>query len=403
MGILNIFTGKSFAEMEKRGDRYTADREYGLAIQAYEKALLKLEKTAPADEEQKNRLVQKLTDVKAALAGQHLENGKALIAADVLDEAEELLSLAAGLTRDSGLLSEIEKGRAEIRQKMKQASPIELPAMPDPEVEPYIHSEEEHFSAIISSLPPEESSAYQNYGDHFKTGYVALHNGDFETAAEKFELAMDEHRDEKSFIPLEMATAKSNLGRQDEALTLLETFIGHHPGSTRAYTLMCDILWERGAFEKVYDLLNACIPEIADSVPIAVLRGETFFRQKKFEAAIALYKKVLDEKGWDEQVARFLAKVHEVSGAVSEARKIYQMILGKCQGCGRRPDPYILQRYAETSFAAGDYSTRILEVYLDLTKKDPENRKHYFKKISDIYIHMGNEKEAKRFLRFAEA
>ncbi len=60
-----------------------------------------------------------------------------------------------------------------------------------------------------------------------------------------------------------------------------------------------------------------------------------------------------------------------------------------------------MQRYAETSFAAGDYSTGILDICLNLTKTDPDNQKHYFKKISKIYSHTGNEKEAERFLNFA--
>jgi hypothetical protein len=49
----------------------------------------------------------------------------------------------------------------------------------------------------------------------------------------------------------------------------------------------------------------------------------------------------------------------------------------------------------------GDYSTGILEIYLNLTKTDPENQKHYFQKISEIYSHQGNQKEAKRFSGFA--
>lgn len=402
MGILNVFKGKSPEEIEKKGDRYSENREYGLAILEYEKALLKLEKKPPSDTSQKKALEEKMAAAKESLARQHFENAGELMAEGVADEAEELLTLAGGLTKDSGLLSEIERGLAEIRQKMKQASRVDLPAMPDPETEAYIHSEEEHFSAIISSLPPEESSAYRNYGDHFKTGYVALHNGDFETAAEKFVLAMDENSDEKSYIPLELATARINLGRHDEALSLLEAFISDHPESTRAYTLMCEILWERGAFEKVHDLLSTCRPEMTNSIPMKVLQGETFFLQKKFDQAVALYHQVLEAQGWDEQIARFLAKTYEVSGSNKAAREIYQTILGKCQGCGRRPDPYILQRYAETSFADGDYSTRILEIYLDLTKKDVENRGHYFRKISEIYSHMGNDKEAKRFAGFAE-
>ncbi len=270
------------------------------------------------------------------------------------------------------------------------------------EAKEFIHSEDEYFGAIVNSLPSEENKAYQGYGDNFKTGYVALHNGDFETAAEKLSLAMDENPDEKSLIPLELATAKTNLGLLDEALALLDSFIMKHPGSTRAYTLICEILWEREAFDRAQKLLCECVPEISGSVPIKILKGETFFHQKKFDEAVEIYNKVLDEQGWDEHISRFLAKTYEASGSNEAARDVYCEILGKCQGCGKRPDPYIMLRYAETSFAVGDYSTGILEIYLNLSKTDTDNRKHYFKKISEIYSRQGNEKEAKRFSGFIE-
>ena len=37
-----------------------------------------------------------------------------------------------------------------------------------------------------------------------------------------------------------------------------------------------------------------------------------------------------------------------------------------------------MQRYAENSFALGDYSKGILEIYLNLAKTDSQNQKHYF-------------------------
>ncbi len=136
-------------------------------------------------------------------------------------------------------------------------------------------------------------------------------------------------------------------------------------------------------------------------VPIKILQGETCFHQKKFDEAVSIYLKVLENKGWDENIARFLAKTYEAMGSNEEARAVYGEIMSKCQGCGKRSDPYIMQRYAETGFAAGDYSTGILEIYLNLAKTDPGNQKHYFNKISMIYSHQGNQKESKRFLEFA--
>jgi len=347
-------------------------------------------------------LAEKVINAKEALARLHVINGENLISAGVFDEAEEIFDLASVLTEDKELALKIENRLKEIKGKSRSAEEVEIISVnKEDEEEEFIHTEDEHFNAIISSLSPEENKVYQNYGDNFKAGYVALHNGNFITADEKLSLALDENQNDKSFIPIELATAKINLAMYDDALKLLESFIVHHPASTRAYTLICEILWERGAFDHAQNLLSSCLPEISESVPVMILKGETCFYQKKFDEAVSTYLGVIEKKGWNEHIARFLAKTYEALELKKEARSVYGEIMGKCQGCGKRPDPYIMQRYAENSFALGDYSQGILEIYLNLAKADLENQKHYFQKISEIYSHQGNQKEAERFLEFA--
>jgi tetratricopeptide (TPR) repeat protein len=402
MGFLKIFSGRSPEELERKGDKYAENLEYGLAIIDYEKALGKLDNKSSGDPNYRIKLAEKVINAKEALARLHVSNGEDLISAGVFDEAEELFDLAAELTEDKELALKIENRLKEIKEKSRGAEEVEMISVNrEDEEEEFIHTEDEHFSAIISALSPEENKVYQSYGDNFKAGYVALHNGDFKTADEKLSLALNENQNDKSFIPIELATAKINLGRHDDALELLEGFIANHPVKTRAYTLICEILWERGDFDQAQNLLSSCMPEISESVPVMILKGETCFYQKKFDEAVSIYLGVIEKDGWDEHIARFLAKTYEALGLKEEAMSVYGEIMGKCQGCGKRPDPYIMQRYAENSFAVGDYSTGILEIYLNLTKTDPENQKHYFQKISEIYSHQGNQKEAKRFSGFA--
>jgi len=44
-----------------------------------------------------------------------------------------------------------------------------------------------------------------------------------------------------------------------------------------------------------------------------------------------------------------------------------------------------------------------LEIYFDLIKEDPDNRRDYYDKVSRIYTLQGNKKEARRYLAMAEA
>ncbi len=401
MVFLKIFSGRSPEGFEKKGDTYAEKMEYGLAIIEYEKGLGKLDDRSSGDKNYRTKLAEKVVSAKEALARLHIRNGEDLVSASVFDEAEDLFDLAAGLTEDKELALKIENRLKEIRKKSRGTENIEMiPLNSQDEEGEFIHTEDEHFTAIISTLSPEENKVYQSYGNNFKAGYVALHNGNFKTADEKLSLALNENQN-NSFVPIELATAKINLGRYDDALRLLKGFILHFPASTRAYTLICEILWERRDFDQAQNFLLSCLPEISESVPVMILKGETCFYQKKFDEAVSIYLGVIEKNGWDEHIARFLAKTYEALGLKEEARSVYGEIMGKCQGCGKRPDPYIMQRYAENSFALGDYSTRVLEMFLNLTKTDPENQKHYFQKISTIYSHLGNHKESQRFLEFA--
>jgi hypothetical protein len=42
---------------------------------------------------------------------------------------------------------------------------------------------DEYFAALCGTLPADVQKAYRRYGDNFKTGYLALNQGDFVVAA----------------------------------------------------------------------------------------------------------------------------------------------------------------------------------------------------------------------------
>ena len=202
MGFLKIFSGRTPEELVRKGDKYAENLEYGLAIIEYEKAIGKSNNKSSGEPDYRKKLIEKVMNVKEALARLHVSNGEDLISAGVFDEAEELFDLASGLTEDKELALKIENRLKEIKEKSRGAEEVEIISVnKEDEEEEFIHTEDEHFNAIISSLPPEENKDYQSYGDNFKAGYVALHNGDFKTAAEKLSLALNENQNDKKFYP----------------------------------------------------------------------------------------------------------------------------------------------------------------------------------------------------------
>jgi tetratricopeptide (TPR) repeat protein len=406
MGILKIFSGKDPEEYEQKGDVYFQGQQYGLAKIEYESALGKLERKSPGNIDFRARLEQKIGRTKEALAVQHKQTGEELISAALYEEAEEILRLAKELTEDAGLKAQIEQRLKDVREHPdnKEVDDIPHAELQEPGVQEPGHQVkgDDYFGILCGSLPEEIQKAYYSYGDAFRAGYIALNQGNFELAAAKLSQAMEENPLPHSLIPLEMATAYLNLSQHDAARSLLEGFIKEHPDSVQAYYLLCEILWEMGEFDETHNLLDACPAELGDTLPIQLLRGETLFKAGRYEDAESLYLDYLRSYDWDENIARSLARTYEALGENGSACELYAEILGECRSCGARVDPFIKQRYADLCFDSGDYSTRILELYLSLVHEDPGNKTHYYRKISRIYSSLGHEEEADRYRAFAD-
>lgn len=271
----------------------------------------------------------------------------------------------------------------------------------EPEVEepPFqeAHSDEEYFEALCNALEEHEKADYLSYPDNFKAGFIALNRGDFDTAVILLGEAVRAYPFGANYITLELATAHLNRGDNETARSLLERFLAEYPESLRAYYLMCEILWEAHAFENAHRLLSTCPPSLAELLPTKMLTGETFMRAGQFEQAADFFQGLLADFGWDSQIAQALSGAYEALGRNAEARNLYGKIIGTCTGCGVRVDPLVKQRYAETSFATGDQSIKILELYLELVHEDPANRQGYYRRISRIYALQGNDHESRRF------
>ncbi len=150
-------------------------------------------------------------------------------------------------------------------------------------------------------------------------------------------------------------------------------------------------------------MLLAGLPEaLQQTLAWHLLRGETMLRAGKTDQADAFYVDFLGAHGWNEQIARGLARVREAAGELEKARDLYGEILGQCRSCGARTDPYIKRKYADLSVLTGRNTTKVLELYFSLVREDPIHVPDYYRKISEIYEGQGNKVEARRFRLLAE-
>jgi tetratricopeptide (TPR) repeat protein len=406
MAWFNLFSGPTAEKREQKGDALGAAGLWGAAKLEYEHALRKGEATAGQDRDWRGRIERKIAGAKEALAQEHQRNAVQLAEIGEFKEALELVALALELTADDALKATLAQQHRDI-ETVRAAEPRQTPSAPEAEwlaeeENPGYQSPDEQFSALCGMLPDPVRRAYLGYGADFKTGYLALNNGDFETAARYLTRALDTRNAVDSYIPLELATACLQLNRPEQARQLLETLLDHHPDALPAYQILCEIYWEQGAFDRA-DALLASIPgELAASLAVFLLKGETLFQAGHLDAAKTFYRDFLATYGWDESIAGALARTHEALNEMDQALRMYQAILGNCSGCHRRVDTRVKEKVADLSFAAGMHDTAILGLYLDLAQERPENAYRYYAKVGLIYQRLGNQTEARRFQALAD-
>jgi len=410
MGILNFFSSKDPEDYEKKGNALFETGAYGKAIAEYERALERLEKSSPWDDGYRQSLQDKIGSCKEQLARQHENTAMELMEAGHNDDARRYIELARELTRDDQLTAKLEQHLKQLEMTGLEAIQTSLPNfdIPDQAAEPEDETVaakqdgDEHFTALIGTLPEEIQESYRNYPAAFKTGYLALNQGDFEQAAENLTEALQEMDDPQSYIPLELATACLNLTRYEEACRYAETFLQHHPDALPAYQLLCEIFWETKSFDRAETLLGSLPDDLSESVAGYLLRGETLYHAEKYAEAKAFYREFSKKYEWHEAIARALARTHEALGERTNARYIYAEIMDQCRSCHARVDPDLKQKYADLSFDSGHNTSEVLELYLSLAQEIPENAADNYQKISRIYSAQGNEIEAQRFQAISE-
>lgn len=403
MGLFNLFSGPSPEKMEARGDALLEAGRWGEAKLAYEGALRKLETDEGQTTERWQLLAAKISRAREELAREHRRNAAAYMGSGYPDEARELLALAVDVSPDGPLKQELESELQALDPQQAATDAADLPVGFDTDASDAATEDpnEDYFLALCSTLPGEVQTTYMAYGDTFKAGYIALNQGDFEQAADLLSRAMDENPEPDAYVPLELATAWLNLNQPEKALRLLLEFRKYHPEALPACQLLCEIYWEQNDFDAADALLTSLPEALQESVAVVLMKGKNRFWSGHPDQAVALYRDVLSVYGWNEPVARELAKSYAAVGDRSAARGLYKEIMGRCNTCRSRIDPMVKHEYAELAFADGLHGSDVLELYLSLARELPDRRAHYFDRISVIYTSQGNRVEAERFAAFA--
>ena len=406
MAWFNLFSGPSAEQMEKKGDALGAAGFWGEAKLKYEGARRKLGAATDPDRMGLCRLDEKIANSRENLAHTHHRHAARLMEIGHFEEAMDLVTLALELTGDDALKTILTDQHRAIEAARDATAGSTFPEPiaewgPDEDDEA-VQAPDEQFRALCGTLPDAVRRAYMRYGADFKTGYLALNNGDFVTAERYLARALDSEEAADSYIPLELATACLHLGRPEQARQLLEGLLDHHPDALPAYQVLCEIFWEQGAFDRADALLAAVPGDLAGSRAVFILKGETLSQAGRFDDARTFYGDFLSTYGWDEIIAGALARTHEALDEKDHALGMYRKIMDRCAGCHSRVDPLVKEKVADLSFDAGHLNTSTLELYLSLAQERPQKAFSYYARVSRIYHTLGNETEARRFSTLAD-
>ena len=407
MGFLGLFSGKDPQSYEQKGDLLFREGKFGDAKIAYETGFYKLEKKEPQNSNLKRRLKEKVLKSKESLALNHKQRGEEIMESEYYEDAEDLFRLALELTEDQDLKKELQRLLNETRRNISQQGYEESPQFQsedDDQEESVVASpEDEYFIALCGAFSERDRErAYLSYGRAFKEGYVALNQGDFETASARLAQAMEENGSEKNYIPFELATVYLNLGKNNEAEDLLILFLEDFPDSLEGYQMLCETYWAQKKFDQALELLGRFPGELNDYPELILFKGETLAQADRLGEAEDLFRDYLKSFGWDENIALALARTCEAQNKKEMALDWYGNVMKRCNSCGAKIPPEVKRRYSDVSLECGLYSLNILEIYLSLVQEDPENRQYYYSKVSEIYSKLGYEEEAERFKSFAD-
>jgi tetratricopeptide (TPR) repeat protein len=402
MSLWKIFSGPSPEKLAHQAETLLKEGQWGAAKIALERALEKAETP-----ELRARLTAEIDVSCNHLAREHLAQAATLVEGGHQADAADLFRLVMEVARDPELQEMARRDLADLERAAPAGEPDPIYYSPEPGATPSMETEaavdeEATFWALIGTLPEDMQDAYEDYGEPFRSGYLALNRGDFELAVTLLEEAHGEHPQAGTYIPLELAAAYAHTGRAAEARELLKEFIHYHPDILPAYQLFCDLLWDAEDFDAVDDLLAGVPEDLMDTVALVLLRGENFRRAGQLDAGVAFLQQVLEDFGWNDSVAQLLAAIHTEAGNTVGARALYGEIMKHCQSCHDQVDPMVKHNYAELCFSAGQRDTPLLELYLALVQEVPAQATHYFQRVSAIYTEQGYPQEAQRFQKLAE-
>ncbi|MBU8879089.1 tetratricopeptide repeat protein [Bacillus sp. FJAT-29790] len=210
-----------------------------------------------------------------------------------------------------------------------------------------------------------------SHEERFVLGEELFQFGFIEEAKALFERLLESYPEEGELLVL-LAETHIDLGKEDEAILVLERINDDDPSYPQSLLLLADLYQMEGLYEVSEQKLLKAKGILPNEVIIDFALGELYAEQGKFLEATKAYEKVLrtDDVIAGINVNQRMAEVLSVGGAFEEAMAYYEKALDD------KIEINTLFSYAFTALQAG-FNRTAIEKFNELKELDPEYHSLY--------------------------
>jgi tetratricopeptide (TPR) repeat protein len=265
------------------------------------------------------------------------------------------------------------------------------PPSPSHEAPPFDGDPMEVFEVLVNTLDPEQAEEYRSLGKDFALGYAYTNHGDFKRAIEYFEMALQDHPDER-IVHMELGRALLFFGEYHRAVNELTRARQGLPDDPGVCHLLASALSEDGETGAALEVLQESLAKDLEDIETHLIMGDLFMKTGEMSEAGKAYQKALEmDPEFSESHSRMGAwalmrgdralAIEHYSEAVEHGSHIQDMVA-------------LADLYLEND--------RDLEGALGLLNQalyyNPQKRWYYMVRIGEIYLKKGWEDKAREVL-----
>ena len=288
MSFLKTLFGRDWRRFKKKGDAFIEAQEWGRA----RGALLEATRLFDGDENEASAIKGQLNIANSALLTMHKEAALRFMKQGMPENAIEHFTTALDFVTDDH--QEREELLKQINGAQRTMAPRELEALVGPESaeqdrapEEAPFNEEENFHALLNTLNQDQADVYLTLGDDFRRAYLAMMEGDLDTADKWLSQVHAQHPD-NAYLQYEMGRLRMGQERYEEAEELLSSACKKAPDMIPVRHARVETLWGLEQYDQAERVVEEAFEIDDELLENFVIAGETCLRSSEYANGVEI-------------------------------------------------------------------------------------------------------------------